>query len=223
MTRRCGGAGRAVWRSVVIAAAVVAASAGVTLHGAELLDRVIAVVSGTVITLSDARAAIALGLVDTAAASDPVEAALRWLVDRQIVLDEAARSGAGEDDEPRLRREMDVIRRRFASDSAYGAALTRLGLNDARVEALVRNTIVARQYVERRFDAVLPPSDEELHEFYLAHRDRFVRDLRQLTFEEAAGDVRAKTEQDRREQAIATWMERLRRRADITEVYKPTR
>ena len=216
-------AARSVSRAVAVAMVMFVAAGGATVRGAELLDRVIAIVSGTVITLSDARAATALGLVDTAAAPDPVETALRWLVDRQIVLDEAARSGAGEDDEARLRREMDVIRRRFPSDAAYGAALTRLGLNDTRAEALVRSTIVARQYVERRFVAVLPPTDEELREFYLAHRDRFVRDGRQLSFEEAAGDVRARAEQDRREQAIAAWMERLRRRADITEVYKPSR
>ena len=87
----------------------------------------------------------------------------------------------------------------------------------------MRSTIVARQYVERRFDAVLPPTDEELREFYLAHRDRFVRDGRQLAFEEAAGDVRAMTEQDRRAQAVAAWMDRLRRRADVTEIYTPSR
>ncbi len=214
---------RSVSRAVAVAMFVFVAAGGATVRGAELLDRVIAVVSGTVITLSDARAAIALGLVDTASASDPVEAAMRWLVDRQIVLDEAARSIAEDDDEARLRREMDVIRRRFPSDAAYGAALTRLGLDETRAEALVRSTIVARRYVERRFVAVLPPTDEELREFYLAHRDRFVRGGRQLAFEEAAGDVRALTEQDRRAQAVAAWMDRLRRRADVTEIYTPSR
>ncbi len=216
-------AARSVSRAVAVAMFVFVAAGGPTVRGAELLDRVIAVVSGTVITLSDARAAIALGLVDTASASDPVEAAMRWLVDRQIVLDEAARSSAEDDDEARLRREMDVIRRRFPSDAAYGSALTRLGLDETQAEALVRSTIVARRYVERRFVAVLPPTDEELREFYLAHRDRFVRGGRQLAFEEAAGDVREMTEQDRRAQAVAAWMDRLRRRADVTEIYTPAR
>ena len=46
----------------------------------DLLDRVLAVVSGTVITLSDARAAADFGFVETRGARDPVAAALKWLI-----------------------------------------------------------------------------------------------------------------------------------------------
>ena len=64
-------------------------SLGMPVLEAQVIDRVLAVVSGTVILMSDARAAISLGLFDAGKAADPVEAAMRWLIDRQLVLDEA--------------------------------------------------------------------------------------------------------------------------------------
>ena len=58
---------------------------------------------------------------------------------------------------------------------------------------LVRDTLVVRQYVERRFDSVLPPTDEELREYYASHAARFVRDGRQVPFEDALADVTARS------------------------------
>lgn len=193
----------------------------VPLRGAELLDRVIAVVSGTVITLSDARTALALGLVDARQARDPIETALRWLVDRQLVADEAARSGALDVDLTLVNREVEAVRQRFPSASDYRAGLVRLGLDDAGVLRLVRGTVAARQYVERRFDAMLQPTDDELREFFARHQERFVHGGRQLTLDEALDEVRAMVQQERRQQAVAAWMDRLRRRADVNELYLP--
>ena len=77
--------------AVMMCVTVALAASGTSLHASEVLDRVIAVVSGTIITLSDARAAIAFGLVDVAGQRDPVATAMEWLVDRQLVLDEVCR------------------------------------------------------------------------------------------------------------------------------------
>jgi hypothetical protein len=191
--------------------------------GAQLVDRVIAVVSGTVIMLSDARAAIALGLFDPGAARDPIEAAMRWLIDRQLVIDEAGRGDRVEVDPDALGAAIDGARQRFPSEDAYRRALAECGLDDRTALRLVRDTLAARSYVERRFDSMLPPTEEELREYHADHRARFVRNGRQLTFEDALADVTAVLQQERRAQAVSAWMERLRRRADIREVYRVPR
>ena len=56
---------------------------------------------------------------------------------------------------------------------------------------------------------------------YAGHSARFVRNGRQLTFEEALADVTAALQQERRAQAVSAWMERLRRRAELRIVYVP--
>jgi hypothetical protein len=42
-----------------------------------------------------------------------------------------------------------------------------------------------------------------------------------MTFDDALADLTAILQRERREQAESAWMERLRRRADIREVYQP--
>jgi hypothetical protein len=216
----------AVWRSVaralLPAALVLCAAAAMPLR-AQVVDRVIAVVSGTVLMLSDARAALALGLVDPGSARDPVEAAMRWLIDRQLVIDEALRGDRVEVDPAALGAAIEGARQRFPSEDAYRRALAEYGLDDGTAARLVRDTLAARLYVERRFDSMLPPTEEELREYYDSHRARFVRNGRQLTYEDALADVAAVLQQERRAQAVSGWMERLRRRADIREVYRASR
>jgi hypothetical protein len=190
------------------------------LRGAQaVVDRVIAVVSGTVILHSDAQAALALGLVDAAGTRDPVETAMRRLIDRQLVLDEAGRGDRLDVGPEAVARAVAEARQRFASDAEYRRALAGLGLDDRGLERLLRDTLVVRLYVERRFDAAPPLTDEELRAYYAGHLARFVRDGRQMSFEDAAAEVTEVLQQERRDQAIAAWMDRLRRRAEIREVY----
>nr|MCU0256015.1 peptidylprolyl isomerase [Vicinamibacterales bacterium] len=179
----------------------------------------IAVVSGTVILQSDAQAALALGLVDAAGARDPVETAMRWLIDRQLVLDEAGRGDRLDVGPEAVARAVAEARQRFASDAEYRRTLAGLGLDDRGLERLLRDTLVARLYVERRFDAAPPLSEDELRAYYAANQARFVRNGRPVSFEDATAEVAAVLQRERRDQAVEAWMERLRRRADIREVW----
>jgi hypothetical protein len=207
--------------AAAIALVVLAAWTAVPIRAAQVLDRVVAVVSGSVIMLSDARAALALGLFDAGAARDPMEAATRWLIDRQLVLDEAGRGDRIDVDPDSLDQAIDGVRERFASDGEFRRALAGLGLDEKGLQRLVRDTLTARLYVERRFDSILPPTEEELRAYYAAHAARFVRNGRQLSFDDALADVTAILQRERRDQAVSAWMDRLRRRADIREVYVP--
>jgi hypothetical protein len=148
---------------------------------------------------------------------------MQWLVDRRLVLDEALRYDTGELDAVVVDRTLAVIRQRFPSDMAYRAELVRLGLDDPRVRRLVSDTLTMQQYLARRVDTTLPATDDELREYFGRHPDRFVRDNRPLAFEEAIDQVREMLQQERRHEALTVWLDRLRRRADVTEIYLPVR
>jgi hypothetical protein len=190
---------------------------------AQVVDRVIAVVSGTVILQSDARAALALKLVDASAARDPIETAMRWLIDRQLVLDEAVRGDRIDVAPAAMSEALAAARRRFKSADEFRRALDGMGLDERALERLIRDTLVARLYIEQRFDAAPLLTDEDLRAYYAAHAARFVRNGRQAPFEDVVPEVTAVLQQERRQQAEAAWMDRLRRRADIREVYQPVR
>ena len=192
-------------------------------RAAELVDRVLAVVSGTIITLSDVRAAIELGFVDTRDARDPVGVALTQLIERRLVLDEALRYETAEPDMVSVEAMLLWARRRFPSESDWEAAKRRMGFTDDGIRAMAAEILRAEQYVDRRYEAQPAPSDAELQAYFDRHRTRFVRDGRPLTYAEARPDVEAQVRQERRSQAAREWVARLRRRADVSELYTPVR
>jgi hypothetical protein len=199
------------------------AAGSVSLSAAELVDRVLAVVSGTVITLSDARIALAFKAVDTAGAADPVAATLRWLIDRQLVLDEVSRDDTGDLEKARVAEGLARLRSAYVSDEAFALGLARLGLDQAGARRWVEDTLRMQDYLARRFDTMFPPTDEELVDYYTRNRARFSRGGVPLSFDDAREVVREVLQQERQRQAVDSWLVRLRRRANITEIYVPIR
>ena len=88
---------------------VSAASAGAQ----ELLDRTVALVAGQPITLSDVRAAIALGLVASDRTADPIPGATSRLVDRALILREVQRYAPQPPAETAVDARIDEIRRKI--------------------------------------------------------------------------------------------------------------
>lgn len=121
---------------------------------AELIDRVLAVVNGDLITLSDVRGARELGLVAPGSAADPVQAVLSKLIDRALELDEVDRYQPPEPTAEAVNQEVQTVRARFPSPAAFDAALTHAGMDLQRLRETVRDDLRIRSYIEQRFLAV---------------------------------------------------------------------
>jgi hypothetical protein len=120
----------------------------------ELIDRVLAVAGGDVITLSDVRAARELGRVSVPGdAADPVRVVLSQLIDRALVLAEVNRFAPPEPSAAAIDAALDTVVARFASAQAFDATLTRLGIDRAFVRELLREDLRIRAYLEQRFTA----------------------------------------------------------------------
>jgi parvulin-like peptidyl-prolyl isomerase len=185
---------------------------------AEVIDRVLAVVDGVVITLSDVAAASALGLVPEDNSDDRTGAVLARLINRQLILGEVDRYAPSEPSNESIEQELQSIRSRFASTDAYNAALTRLGLDDKRVRQTARDSLRIRAYLEQRF-AVPPPGDEELRRYYREHSQEFTKDGQTVPFENARAQIEKTLVTARRQMLVDDWVNGLRRRADINNVY----
>lgn len=118
---------------------------------AELIDRVLAVVGGVVITQTDTVAALELGLTTPAPSDDPMAAVLSQLIDRQLVLAEVDRYAPPEPAADAIDRAAKAVRARFPSDREYEAVLTRTGTDAARLREMLRNQLRIDAYFEQRF------------------------------------------------------------------------
>ena len=118
---------------------------------AETIDRVLAVVAGQLITLTDVTAAIDLGLQPADGAADPVRAVLARLIDRELALAEVERYAPAEPAAEAVDREVQRVRQRFASAPAFDAALARSGIDEAHLRETLRQDLRMRAYLEQRF------------------------------------------------------------------------
>jgi hypothetical protein len=118
---------------------------------AETIDRVLAVVGGQLITLSDVTAAIDLGLQSTDGAADPVRAVLTKLIDRELVLAEVDRYAPPEPTAEAVDRDVERVRRRFPTAAAFDAVLARSGIDEKHLRETVREDQRMRAYLDQRF------------------------------------------------------------------------
>jgi hypothetical protein len=119
----------------------------------EVIDRVLAVANGEVITLSDVRSALELGRVQASNAPDPVRLVLSQLIDRVMVLSEVNRFAPPEPSAQTLDAAVDGVVARFPSPQAFDATLTRLGVDREYVRELLREDLRIRAYLDQRFTA----------------------------------------------------------------------
>jgi peptidyl-prolyl cis-trans isomerase SurA len=194
-----------------LATLVVAVYCLTAAEGAQIIDRVMAVVNGAVITQSDVEAVRRFGLLpDT-----PVPEIVERLIDRRLTVVEVNRSAPPEPAPALVHARVADVRRRFASDEAFARALAEVGLSEDQMRGYVRDDLRMEAYVRQRFGAAYQPPDADILQYYRTRPEAFTRNGVLLSYGEAYDDARAALIAQRRRQQIQDWLAGLRRRADI--------
>jgi hypothetical protein len=200
-------------RPIAAAALLITSLAGPA--GAEIIDRVMAMVGSQVVTQSDVRAAETFGLVPPTAAAGRASDLLAGLVNRQLMLSEVERYSAPDPDRPLLDRRMSEIRAGFATDSEYAQALARTAMSEERLRGLVIDNLRIEAYVDQRFSGAAQPTPDEVRQYYQEHPDEFTTSGRLAAFDDVQPIVLGKVIAERRRALIADWLDRLRRRGQV--------
>lgn len=145
---------------IVTLAACVGTAAAATGDAQTLLDRVAARVHGQVVTLSEVRAAVGLGLVSPGEGSPDVSAA-RALIDRHLMLAEVRRFLPPEPDPLDVLKAVEELRTRAGSPSDLESLKRSTGLTDTGMEELARDSLRLEAYLGQRFGARLGPDAVE--------------------------------------------------------------
>jgi hypothetical protein len=207
-------------KSRAVTGALLVALSG-TIAAGEIIDRVLAVVGGQIITLSDARAAARLALVPLEANGDPVASALQRLIDRQLMLAEIERYAPPEPSAAALDAAVAAMPQRFDDALAFEAALARTSMSHEQLRRFARDTLRIESYQQQRFGSMVQPIDEELVRYYGNHPEAFTVDGVLLPFAAVREEVRTRVIQERRAILIDQWLEGLRRRGNVVVLYLP--
>ena len=180
--------------------------------GQKVIDRVVARVADKPITLTDVRAARALGIVDAPAGSAGDTEALTKMIERQLALLELTRFPLPD---PKAEEVDDEVARMTAVAGPQLAEIRKVnGIDDRRLREFARDTLRIRSYLTERF-APPPVSDADAQQYYRAHPDEFKVDGVVVPFEEAASRARAAAAEAGRRVRITRWMDNLRARIDV--------
>lgn len=137
--------------------------AGLLMHGAlagaQVVDRILAVVDRQVITLADVRLAAALRLVPAREEAEVLDR----LVQRTLVLGEVARYAPGDPSEAEVDARLQAVRT-GAGEVDVDRALRRAGLDAAWLRAWVRQALLAERYLDQRFGVTAVPTDDQVEE-----------------------------------------------------------
>ena len=190
---------------------VLVTSAAVPLAGQTLLDRVVARVNGTVILLSDVRAAVIFGLVEGPADS---ELAVEETVQRALLVEEVNRFPPPEPAAEAVDAELERLRAR--AGTSLGDVERSTGLSADNVRLLARDRLRIQGYIDQRFGVTVPLTDEQVLQYYRAHPDEFTTNGQLTPFDRAQGLARERAGLEQRQRTIDQWLRDLRARADVS-------
>ncbi|MDA1183827.1 MAG: hypothetical protein O2930_04165 [Acidobacteria bacterium] len=210
----------ASWRRAAsLTLAIVAIGVGGSSLGAQqLLDRVVARVNTQVVTLTDLRAALALGVVEVADGADEGEA-IGQLVDRLLMLAEVARFAPPEPPVDAIAQETAALIAHVGS--GLEAMMASTGIDDATIRSIARDTLRIEAYLDQRFGTAEQLSETEVARYYQIHPDEFTRDGTLMPFAQAEPLARQRAGRERRATILAQWTGDLRARGDVA-VMRPT-
>jgi hypothetical protein len=210
---------RALYRAVSLALAVAAGGVGLGPLGAQqLLDRIVARVSDQFVTLTNLRAAVALGVVDVPEGVDELEVV--WpLVDRHLILVEVERFALPEPTAAAVGQETAVLIAHVGS--RLGAVMASTGIDEAGIRSIARDSVRIRAYLDQRFGTAEQLTEGEVARYYQIHPDEFTRDGTLMPFAQAEPLARERAGSERRVSILAQWTGDLRARGDVA-VMPPT-
>ena len=183
-----------------------------TLRGrAEVIDRVVAVVEGHVITLSDLRQERQIRAQLGEEASDDDAALAKLLVDNFLIERQIA-------DYPNL----DV------TDAEVDSAVEKFNLSASRASDALRNAVHQRirmqKFFDVRFRQFIRPTDDEIRKYYdevflPEARARGMQSIPPLTDPEMAKGIRENVIQESLDHEVDGWLKAIRRRSNV-EVFQ---
>jgi hypothetical protein len=180
----------------------------------QLLDKVLARIGSSAITLSDVRAAAGLALVDAKTPDDP--AALSQVIDRQLMLMEVARFPPAEPSAAAIDQQVEAMKKR--AGPALAELMKSTGLDEARLRDLARDALRIQAYIMQRFGTIAIVGEDDARRYYDDHKAQFTRNGQLIPFEDAEAEARRLASAARLQESIAQWVRDLRMRAEVVVV-----
>ncbi len=220
------------WLALSLAAALgashAAAEGPAVPSGAELVDRILAVVNDDPILASDLDRVIGLDLAERAqgeSEEDFRRRVLDLLIDEKLRFQELDRFGFEEVPIEEVEAQFEAVKSRFRSTAEFERRLEKLGLDAQGLRQLIARQLMVLIYVDERLGPRVFVGLDEIRAYY---NDVLTPELRSAgqpvpAIEAVREDIRAVVKEQRLNEEIERWTEELRLEADIADYFDTPR
>jgi peptidyl-prolyl cis-trans isomerase SurA len=191
--------------------------------GAVTVDRVAAVIDRQVITVSEVSQMVEMRFFPRTAGQsedDFRRGVLENLIAQTLRYRDVERFGAQDIPKDTIEARLQDIRKRFASEAEFDAALARAELSLDEFRALVKRQLQVEAYIQERFAPLVFIPNEDIETYYRGtwSQQRRARGLAIPPLNEVREEIRALLRSDRLQHEIEQWTSQLRLRANV-DVY----
>lgn len=186
---------------------------------AEIIDRVLATVGGSLILQSDVVAAARLGFVEPPRGVDVLQWTLDRLIERRLMLMEVDRYAPPEPDRAVVDERMAALDARIGSGDRLDAILRETGLSVEQLRLHIRDDLRIESYIQQRFGGTFQPTEAEILRYYGDHPAEFTVGGELRPYREMRERARRAVMAERRTAAIRDWLSSLRRRTEVNILY----
>lgn len=179
-----------------------------------VLDKMLAIVNGEVVTMSDLRAARQLKLVAGADGLND-DQLLDALIERRLTVAEVGRYTSAEPPAADVAARRSRWEASLPQATTAAAALATVGMRDAALTAWFRDELRLAAYLDQRFTAAAQPTRQQAIAYLQAHASDFAVGGVTPAFESVEADVRRRVAAERRATRIKDWVDSLKQRAEI--------
>jgi hypothetical protein len=190
--------------------------------GAVTVDRIAAVIDQQVVTVSEIAQMVELRFFPRLASNedDHRREVLDALIAQALRYRDVERFGAQDIPPDTIEARLVEIRKRFASEAEFNAALARTELTLDEVRALAKRQLQVEAYIQERFAPLVFVTNEDIADYYSstwtrAHRERR---LPVPPLNDVREEVRTAVRSSRLQTEVEKWTAQLRARANV-DVY----
>lgn len=197
---------------LLVALLVCKVLASVLSSEAVLLDKIVAVVNGEVLTLSDFDNHLALLTVFQPSQDEPDrDQAFQRFIDQTLLRQEALRTKIVEVEELEVAQQLRAVEQRSGGREGLAEVMQERGLSLARVHVWLRHQLIVRAFIDRRVHLFVRVSDSEIVRYYQEHQHAIGEPLSTETHEQIRRLLAAQQENAR----VAQLIEELKRKANL--------
>ena len=182
-----------------------------------VLDRLLAIVNGEVVTLSDVRAARQLKLIGGADAMSD-DQLLDAIIERRLTIAEVARYTAAEPPAAEVEAHRKAWEATLPPGTSVPAVLAAVGMREAALTAWFRDDVRLAAYLDQRFTAAAQPTRQQAQAYFQEHQSEFAVNGAIPQFATVEAEVRRRVAAERRATRIRDWVQSLKQRAEIRKM-----